>query len=492
MPKCIIDGREVEFTPGQNLVEVAKKAGIDIPVFCYHPGLSVVAQCRICAIEIEKMPKLQTACSTPATDGMVVKTNTERVKQNRKSVMEFLLLNHPLDCPICDKAGECTLQDYSYLYGEPYTRSTEERRTFMDRAMGTVIQKNMNRCIHCTRCIRFGSEIAGIREMVAIQRGNNTEITTVGENPLMTEYAGNYSDICPTGSLTLKDFRFKKRAWFLKKTATICEGCSRGCNMEIHEDSNIIYRCVARENMEVNKYWICDEGRFNYHYVHNEDRIMTPQISNQTNGAAGGLKACTWDEALHAAKAVLHNPNTQRATKVAVLIGSDMTQEEALHVQQFCRDHYMNNAVIRHYGTPGIRSSADDAPADQILKRKSKTANLHGLEKLGIPGLEAMPFDVDAVIVVNGGRATLPTTFHKNVSILGIGVFTKAQAKSFAAVLPGFTFAEKDGTVVNFDGREQRFKRAIFASGQCRLLSDILIQLSGAKPAPHGKTGSSK
>src|SRR5271168_2156929 len=191
MPKCVIDGREIEFATGRNLIEVARTAGIEIPYFCYHPGLSVVAQCRMCTVEIEKMPKLQTACSTNATDGMVVKTRSARAMQNQKSVMEFLLINHPLDCPICDKSGECDLQDQSYGYGDSYSRYTEERRTYLDLDMGPVIKKNMNRCIHCTRCIRFGAEVANIREMVAVERGNNTEITTIDGRPLETDYAGN-------------------------------------------------------------------------------------------------------------------------------------------------------------------------------------------------------------------------------------------------------------------------------------------------------------
>ena len=211
MPKCTIDGREVEFQAGENLIEIARRVGVEIPYFCYHPGLSIVAQCRMCAVEVEKMPKLQTACSTPASDGMIVHTRSERAKQNQKSIMEFLLINHPLDCPICDKSGECDLQDNSYKYGDLYTRTSEDRRTYIDLDMGPVIKKNMNRCIHCTRCIRYGAEVAGIREMVAVMRGNNTEITTIDGRPLETDYAGNYADICPTGSLTLKDFRFRKR-----------------------------------------------------------------------------------------------------------------------------------------------------------------------------------------------------------------------------------------------------------------------------------------
>ncbi|MEN9722934.1 MAG: putative NADH-quinone oxidoreductase chain [Pseudomonadota bacterium] len=461
MPKCIIDGREVEFTPGQNLIEVAKSAGIEIPLFCYHPGLSVVAQCRMCAVEIEKFPKLQTACSTAAQDGMVVKTQSEKVKQNQKSVMEFLLINHPLDCPICDKSGECDLQDQSYGYGDAYMRTSEERRTYVDLDMGPVIQKNMNRCIHCTRCIRFGAEVAGIREMVAIQRGNNTEITTVDGRPLETDYAGNYADICPTGSLTLKDFRFKKRAWFLKKTPTICEGCSRGCSMEVQAEANVIYRCIARENKEVNQHWICDEGRFNYHYVQESDRVIEPALLRQ-----GALGLSAWKDS------VLHSRQTLSGKKVAVLIGSDLTQEEAKLIQQFAAEK-LGGAPVFHFGTPGISSSAQDDAADALLKRKSKTANLHGLEKLGIAGFSSLPSGTQAVLVVRGGRAVLPQL--AGVSVVGVGVFKKAEASAFEAVLPGVAFAEKDGTVVNFMGMEQRFKRAILPPRECKTLSEILM-----------------
>ncbi|MBI2567885.1 MAG: (2Fe-2S)-binding protein [Candidatus Schekmanbacteria bacterium] len=460
MPKCIIDGREVEFTPGQNLIEVAKSAGIVIPGFCYHPGLSVVAQCRMCAVEIEKMPKLQTACSTAATEGMVVKTRSERVKDAQKSVMEFLLINHPLDCPICDKAGECDLQDRSFDYGSPYQRYAEERRTFEDVDMGPVIKKNMNRCIHCTRCIRFGDEIAGIREMVAIHRGNSTEITTLTGLPLETEYAGNYADICPTGSLTLKDFRFKKRVWFLKKVPTICEGCSRGCSLELHQSDNVIYRCVARENLEVNKYWICDEGRFNFHYVQAPERLTEPAARQ-----GGSLQSAEWSVAVAKAKATIVDK------KVTVLVGSDLTQEEALLLKELAPKHFPGAAMF-HFGTPGITAGQHDAPADKILKRTSKTSNLHGLEQLGFEGLVTLPRGTEAVVVFRGGRATLPDL--GGLATVGVGVFTAAEAEAFQAVLPGLTFTEKSGTIVNFEGREQQLKRVILPLGQAKPLAEIL------------------
>jgi NADH-quinone oxidoreductase subunit G len=375
--------------------------------------------------------------------------------------MEFLLINHPLDCPICDKSGECDLQDNSFNHGYAYSRYTEERRTYLDLDMGPVIQKNMNRCIHCTRCIRFGDEIAGIHEMVAVKRGNNTEITTLDGRPLETDYAGNYADICPTGSLTIKDFRFKKRAWMLKKTPTICEGCSRGCNMEIQHESNVIYRCIPRENMNINKYWMCDEGRFNYQYVNHPERIEEPlRVESEK------LVTFEWDEAIPRAKAILSNQ------KVMVLVGSDLTNEEGVFLQQFLPTHFPG-AEVYHFGTPGVITSKDDAPADRLLKRKSKTSNLHGLEKLGYQGFEQLPSGVQAALVITGGKALVPDL--KGIKTVGLGVFLKSQVKDFSVVLPGLTFAEKEGTIVNFDGVEQRIRRAILPPSQCKSLSEVLM-----------------
>ncbi len=471
MPKCVINGREAEFSPGQNLIEVAKQAGISVPYFCYHPGLSVVAQCRMCAVEIEKMPKLQTACSTMATEGMVVKTDSPRVLQAQKSTMEFLLINHPLDCPICDKSGECDLQDHSFNHGDAYSRYTEERRTYMDLDMGPVIKKNMNRCIHCTRCIRFGTEVSGIHEMVALKRGNDTEISTVDGRSLETDYAGNYADICPTGSLTVKDFRFKKRVWLLKKTPSVCEGCSRGCNMEIHQDANIVYRCVPRENMAVNKFWMCDEGRFNFQYIHDENRLIEPLVAeiHQKNAQ---LIPSDWSIAIDTAKSIL------MGKKTAVLVGSDLTQEEGTLLQQFLPQH-LPDAEIYHFGTPGVVSTRDDAPADRLLKRRSKTSNLNGLEKLGFKGFEKFSQNIEAVFVIRGGKAILPNL--SGLQVVGLGVFEKLQAEKFSVVLPGTSFAEKDGTIVNFEDLSQKIRRAILPPGQCKSLSEVLMMWTHRK-----------
>lgn len=465
MPKCQIDGKEVEFKAGENLIQVAKRAGVEIPVFCYHPGLSVVAQCRMCYVEVEKMPKLQTACSTAAAEGMVVKTQSDAVKKGRQGTMEFLLLNHPLDCPICDKAGECDLQDNSFGHGSATMRHSEERRTYVDVDMGPVIQKNMNRCIHCTRCIRFGDEVAGIHEMVAIKRGNNIDITTIDGKQLKTEYAGNYSDICPTGSLTLKDFRFKKRAWMLKKTATVCEGCSKGCNMEIQHEGNVIYRCVPRENLEINKHWMCDEGRFNYRHTQDEGRVVEPSRFD-----SGSAKPLSWPDAVAELRSVFANG------KLLVLVGTDLTQEELVAIRDAAMS-LRSGVQIRSFGTPGVERAAEDGPLDNILKMKSKTANLHGAERLGLEPLHG-PAVAESVLVFRGGRAQLPRIEARWIG--GAGVFRAEEVKGWSAVFPGLAFSEKEGTVINHAGVEQRFVRAVRPRGSCKPVSEVLMMLLNA------------
>jgi len=461
MPKCIIDGKEVEFKPGETIIQVADREGVEIPRFCYHPALSVVAQCRMCAVEVEKMPKLQTACSTPAAEGMVVHTKSDKAKKMQSSVMEFLLINHPLDCPVCDEAGECTLQDYSFSYGDADNRYEEERRTYIDLDMGPVIKKNMNRCIHCTRCIRFCDEVGGSREMVALKRGNWTEITTVDGKPLETDYAGNLADICPTGSLTLKDFRFRKRSWFLKKTASVCEGCAQGCNLEVQQDNDKVYRLVPRENQEINKFWLCDEGRFNFHYIHDDARMTEPMVRKD-----GTLALSDWDSAVAEAK-------TKLKGKVLVLVGSDLTLEEMRAVQSFAQANLKDHALF-HYGTPGHTKASDDKSEDNILRRTSKTSNLHGAEKLGFKGWEASG-KYDSAIIFRGGRAMAYDDLRKNVSgaVVGVGVFSQDMASNYDVVLPGLSYVEKTGTVVNWQGKEQKIQKAIEPVGESRSVADV-------------------
>lgn len=462
MPKCTIDGKEVEFQQGENLVNVAKRAGVDIPVFCYHPGLSVVAQCRMCLVEVEKMPKLQTACSTGAAEGMIVRTQADTAVRARAATMEFLLVNHPLDCPICDKSGECDLQDNSYKHGHAEMRTTEERRTYVDVDMGPVIQKNMNRCIHCTRCIRFGDEVAGIREMVAVMRGNHTDITTIDGKQLETEYAGNYADICPTGALTLKDFRFKKRVWFLKKTPTICDGCSKGCNIEVHHEAGIAHRVLPRFNDNINKYWLCDEGRFRFRTTQGDDRIIAPMIKK-----GGEHVSHDWSNAIDQFNAYL----SDQSSSVTLLLGTDLTNEEMLSWIEFSKKFKKIN--ILSFGTEGLSSSQQDGPADALLKMKSKTANLKGAEKLSVSP-KTNTVQSDLVIVASAGRAVLPKDI-RGKTVVGVGVFYSDQNSIFDLVLPSLSFLEKNGTFINYNGTEQKIRATVPAKGLSKPLNEILM-----------------
>ncbi len=268
MPKLTIDGREVEVAPGTNLIEAARLAGVDIPYFCYHPYLSIVGQCRICLVEIEGQPRLAIACATPASDGMIVRSATsERVREAREAVMEFLLANHPLDCPVCDQAGECLLQDHSMSQQRAQfaTHMVETRRTFPGlerRLLGPHIVQNQNRCIHCSRCIRFTQEISETWQLTYKARGNHAYIDTFDGRPFDDPFSGCAADVCPVGALTLREFRFRKRAWKLRSTPSICPGCSIGCNVWIDHHERTVYRFTPRENPAINATWLCDYGRF--------------------------------------------------------------------------------------------------------------------------------------------------------------------------------------------------------------------------------------
>ncbi|HTL48707.1 MAG TPA: 2Fe-2S iron-sulfur cluster-binding protein, partial [Verrucomicrobiae bacterium] len=281
MPKLTIDGKEIEVPAGTRLIEAAKKCGIDVPFYCYHPGLSVSGNCRMCLVEVEKTPKLQIACHIQAADGMVVKTQTEQVLKTRQHVLEFLLLNHPVDCPVCDQAGECWLQDYYMKHGLYNSRLGEDKvKKPKAVPLGPTVMLDAERCILCSRCIRFCDEVSKTSELGFIQRGDHTEIAVAPGKELDNKYSGNTVDICPVGALTDRDFRFKIRVWYLKEEDSICNGCSRGCNIQVHYNldrpqhgkGERVKRLKPRFNERVNKWWMCDEGRYGYKY-HDRNRI---------------------------------------------------------------------------------------------------------------------------------------------------------------------------------------------------------------------------
>ncbi len=286
MPKLIIDGIEVSAPDNLNLVEAAALVGIKIPTFCYHPALSIVGQCRICLVEVEGLPKLQPACATFVKEGMVVKTNTERVKKVRAQVMEFLLINHPLDCPICDQAGECDLQDFCEAYSFPKSRYIEEKRVYKKeerRPLGPYVFQNQNRCIHCSRCIRFCSEISETFELTFAKRGHKMLVDLYPSMALDNEWSTCTADICPVGALTSIDFRFKERVWNLEPHPSICPHCGIGCNIFLEHRSGIVYRFRPKRFDEINHFWLCDKGRFGYKWLNEAeifDFVVEGQISN--------------------------------------------------------------------------------------------------------------------------------------------------------------------------------------------------------------------
>ena len=287
MPFIKIDKTEFEVAKDKTVLEIALENNIEIPHYCYHPALEIVGSCRMCLVEVEGMPKLQVSCNTfigevppeRKVDGkydMVVHTQNELVTKERKNILEFLLLNHPLDCPVCDQAGECYLQDYSFKFGNAHSRFDEDKRVRPNENLGSQIVINHNRCILCTRCTRFTREISGTSELFVEERGYNSKIAIIEDNPLDNLLAGNVTDICPVGALLSTDYIHKNRIWNMKKQPSVCQDCSVGCNIDVFTQKDKIIRITPRENHQVNGYFMCDIGRYGFHQYENIERITSP------------------------------------------------------------------------------------------------------------------------------------------------------------------------------------------------------------------------
>ncbi len=335
-----IDGRELKAPRGTMLIQVADEAGIHIPRFCYHKKLSVAANCRMCLVEVEKAPKPLPACATPVNDGMTVYTRSEEALRSQKSVMEFLLINHPLDCPICDQGGECELQDVAMGYGGDVSRFSERKRVVPDKDLGPLIATDMTRCIHCTRCVRFGEEIGGIRELGATGRGEDMRIGTFIERNMDSELSGNVIDLCPVGALTNKPFRFKARAWELMQRASVAPHDCVGSNLFLHTREGRVMRVVPRDNEAVNETWLSDRDRYSYQGIYAEDRLERPVVK-----VKGKWQEADWDVALEAAadglRAVVeaHGP-----AELGALVSPAATLEE----------HYLTQRLLRGLGSGNI------------------------------------------------------------------------------------------------------------------------------------------
>jgi len=323
-----VDGQQLQAVPGQMLIEVTDAAGITVPRFCYHKNLSVAANCRMCLVEVEKAPKPLPACATPVMDGMKVYTCSPLAREAQKGTMEFLLINHPLDCPICDQGGECELQDVAMGYGSDTSRFHERKRVIKDEDIGPLIATEMTRCIHCTRCVRFGGEIAGLRELGATGRGEHMRIGVYVEHTLSSELCGNIIDLCPVGALTSKPFQYQARAWELTQHDSVAHHDGVGANVHVHVRRNQVLRVVPRENESVNETWIADRERFSYQSLHGEGRLVRPWLRT---GAQ--LREAAWEEALASAAEMLKAAGSSLGT----LVSPSATLEEMFLAQRLSR-----------------------------------------------------------------------------------------------------------------------------------------------------------
>lgn len=348
-----IDGKKLVADVGSMIIEVADDADITIPRFCYHKKLSVAANCRMCMVDVASLPKAVPACATPVADGMVIQTQSARAIDAQKSVMEFLLINHPLDCPVCDQGGECELQDLSIGYGEDVSRYVEGKRVVKDKDLGPLISTDMTRCIHCTRCVRFGQEVVGIREMGATGRGEHIEIGTYIEATMGSEVSANIIDLCPVGALTAKPSRYKARAWEMRQSPSIAAHDCLGSNVNVHHRRGEIIRVVPRENESINEVWLSDRDRFSYQALTEGKRLLKPRIKKD-----GQWQECDWQTALNFAVTEMKRIiGASKGNSFGAIIGNNSTLEESFLAQRLLRGMGCNNIDFR---TRRRDYSADD------------------------------------------------------------------------------------------------------------------------------------
>ena len=371
-----LDGKKVEVTEGSMVMHAAEKAGTYVPHFCYHKKLSIAANCRMCLVDVEKMPKPMPACATPVTQGMIVRTKSDKAIKAQKSVMEFLLINHPLDCPICDQGGECQLQDLAVGYGGSSSRYEEEKRVVFHKDVGPLISmEEMSRCIHCTRCVRFGQEVAGIMELGMSHRGEHAEIETFIGGSVDSELSGNMIDICPVGALTSKPFRYSARTWELSRRKSVSPHDSTGSNLVVQVKNNKVMRVVPLENEAVNECWIADRDRFSYEALGSSDRLTAPMLKQ-----GGEWKEVDWQTALeYAANGLKQIKANHGASSIGALVSPHSTLEEI----------YLTGALVRGLGSDNIDyrlRNAEFAAAEGVRYLGTSIASLSQLQRVLVVG----------------------------------------------------------------------------------------------------------
>ena len=485
MPKITIDGKVFEVRDRQTIIEAAREHGIEIPHFCWHPKLSVSGNCRMCLVKVEKLPKLVIACSTQVIDGMIVHTKSPEVIKAREAVMEFLLINHPLDCPICDEAGECKLQDYAYTYSVGKSRFEENKVHKPKRVeLGPHVLLDMERCIMCSRCVRFCEEIVKKPQLTFTQRGDHVQLTTFPGKQLDNLYSMNTIDICPVGALTSRDFRFKARVWEMSATETICPGCARGCNIYSWVRNNEVLRLTPRFNPEVNDNWMCDEGRLSsFRHVNAETRVKCPMMRKEGEAVEVG-----WDEAIARIASEL---KPFKKSECAVILSAYSTNEDTFVAQKFARQVLGTKLVA-------FRSHVTENGEDDILIRSDKTPNSRGAREMGVG--TGKPFDeilrairegqVKALYVAEDNIAADPAVAQvlSKLDFLVVNCSNENETTALAdVVLPASTFAEKNGTFTNFEGRVQRIRPSVATLDRDRALDGFAMSRLDRFGSPHDR-----
>ena len=498
---------EVEVEDGTNIVEAARQHGIEVPHYCYHPGLSRPANCRMCLVEpyvffppagaIVPDRQLATGCTTVVRtappdrklDGkydFIVQTDSPRVKKAREDILEFLLVHHPLDCPVCDQAGECDLQDFSYRHGSDKSRYLEVKNVPPKKDLGPDVLLYATRCIVCTRCIRFSDEVSGSGELGLVHRGSHDEIDIprshegVPLQVLDNKLAGNVVDICPVGALTSKDFLFKSRPWFLEKANSICSGCSVGCNITVEYKTDGVYRLKPRFHEDINQHWMCDDGRLGYHYVNSEERLQLP-----LKRVEGELTPTHWADAL---ALITEKLSETEAADVVVIGSAQGTNEDNYVLQQFAHDvlkttqlglfgqmpgeeHKFPQFTIeadKNPNTAGARTILGSANGNVVLEGDALWEKVSGAKVVYlVSGAPERPLE-------DAEKAAL-----ESVDFLIVQDILPSEVTQLAdVVLPGTTFAEKDGTFTNSTGWVQRIRKVIDPPGEARLDWEITQQLA--------------
>jgi len=507
-----IDGRQITVEKGKTVLQAAIESGISVPYYCYHPGISIDGSCRVCVVKIEKMPKLQTSCSTMCTDGMVVHTRTDDVVAARAGVFEFLLINHPLDCPVCDKGGECPLQDFSYTFGPDQSRMEFPRRTFdgegvkADVDFGPTLMLNRNRCILCTRCVRFMRDIDGDAQINIIDRGYGSEIATFQEEGVHSLISGNLMDVCPVGAITTRDYRFKSRPWDNPNAAdTICTLCSKGCNTtawikakpEWAKGSRLI-RFTPRFNPEINGYWMCDIGRFGYHWIESDQRVRRPLVRS---GEAH--QPAAWHDALPQLAARLTAAGQSNPDGIRFLASAHASNEELFLIKQLTDTLLGSDARVV---SVTWKTSVKQQPAQVKFKVPAVDApNVNGARALGLVagevGTEPPAADISALrAAVEAGRVSALYVFDpgpegsmgdtswiaaarssgKLPLLIVQGVLMTDLSRTADFVLPGASFVEKEASYTNEQGRIQGTAASIPTPGDAMEDWQILVNLSTA------------